>query len=753
MLFPISSIIVLVVGSVVASAASNKTAVNGTESCGVITKQLLEFYGNNSNTAQPFLFKPSLAHDCLQSSAIDNQLAASYVTEIKKYIQFQSTLAYLKNPPVDYYYPAVDILGGLDAIGSKAAAGGYKSQYAFDLALNTLVNSAHDGHFSLDTCTGGTIRFKRGRSPLGFVSVSKDGVALPEIFLYNDMLISKNVGIQSVAKINGQNATAVLQNFALFARSDLDSSYNDLFTNYGFAPVTETFDGSFSVPGVYQYPGDHTNITYSNGTTVSFENFATTSAKAWSSKIVDGNSFFKANCIFDKAATTSNTTSSPTSTASLTPATGTTAPTLLGYPYKPIVKDPSNQIAGYFMNGTGYADTAILRVATFENATADETLAPKTFQNTTRDFFAAARAANKTRIIIDVSGNPGGNTILPNDIFKRLFPGIEPYGGSRLRGNDAANIFGATLAAIPDSSLAITSSDNAALQAAKAQVIVSAWDYRSALTADLQNFTGWTSGQRPYFPSVKNNNDTFLAISRPPVNSSFYDITTDSVIPYGTATPPENPQPFLPQNVVLLTDGICASACSIFAEFLTRQAGTKTIVVGGRPQKGPMQAIGGVKGSQAFVYASLQQSSTTVLDPLLSQFIPQALLPSINSTLPGLIDLPLGDPSPAGLKNYGINLRDTIPLGDTQGIPLQFVFEPADCRIFYTPETVFNPSALWEQAHDIAWKGGKCAWGGISSNISSSSNPRPVSPTTNGAVKMTGGFSMMVVALAVAVLI
>jgi C-terminal processing protease CtpA/Prc len=79
-------------------------------------------------------------------------------------------------------------------------------------------------------------------------------------------------------------------------------------------------------------------------------------------------------------------------------------------------KTPNNQVAGYFLNGTGLDDVAVLRITSFANETADQATAPLTFVNTTLDFFAAAAAANKTKLILDVLGNGGGNTILPNDV-------------------------------------------------------------------------------------------------------------------------------------------------------------------------------------------------------------------------------------------------------------------------------------------------------------------------------------------------
>jgi hypothetical protein len=49
-----------------------------------------------------------------------------------------------------------------------------------------------------------------------------------------------------------------------------------------------------------------------------------------------------------------------------------------------------------------------------------------------------------------------------------------------------------------------------------------------------------------------------------------------------------------------------------------------------------------------------------------------------------------------------INLRDQIRKGET--VPLQFAYEAADCRIYYTPDTVYNYTNLWQYAADAIWK-------------------------------------------------
>lgn len=95
-------------------------------------------------------------------------------------MQFESDIEILKNPPSGYKMPPTDLLGGLDKIEKKAITGGYKSQYEFDTALDTLLRSAYEGHLSLDLCSLSIFIFKTNVS---LVSVSSDGISLPEVYI------------------------------------------------------------------------------------------------------------------------------------------------------------------------------------------------------------------------------------------------------------------------------------------------------------------------------------------------------------------------------------------------------------------------------------------------------------------------------------------------------------------------------------------------------------------------------------------
>lgn len=106
-----------------------------------------------------------------------------------------------------------------------------------------------------------------------------------------------------------------------------------------------------------------------------------------------------------------------------------------------------------------------------------------------------------------------------------------------------------------------------------------------------------------------------------------------------------------------------------------------------------------MKGSAAYPFSNLQTISSFVASSLV-EHVPENLVQQASESLLGLVDLPLGGPE--SLARCSLNLRDNIPEGDEVGIPLEFVLEPADYRIWYDRNNALSPLALWEQVHDIA---------------------------------------------------
>ena len=89
-----------------------------------------------------------------------------------------------------------------------------------------------------------------------------------------------------------------------------------------------------------------------------------------------------------------------------------------------------------------------------------------------------------------------------------------------------------------------------------------------------------------------------------------------------------------------------------------------------------------------------------------------------------------------------VNLRDQIR--DKENMPLQFVYETADCRIFYTPKTWYNYTALWQYAADAIWASPalcierSTGYATTAGNASDTETPPSAAPPSLASSNMTG---------------
>lgn len=94
-----------------------------------------------------------------------------------------------------------------------------------------------------------------------------------------------------------------------------------------------------------------------------------------------------------------------------------------------------------------------------------------------------------------------------------------------------------------------------------------------------------------------------------------------------------------------------------------------------------------------------------------------------------------GFPLRMGWKGEGgVNFRDLYYLdyGDddeesgvekgkgtsTETVPAQFIYEPAECRRFFTVEMMFRPARMWEVAREVMFGDGECVGGSETSSRS-----------------------------------
>ena len=121
------------------------------------------------------------AYDCLNSVPIIEADALALIDGIIPYVQFQSTLAYLKNPPEGYPFPAINVLENLQNIKHNVTSRVYSGEYAFQLDLWRTINNAHDSHLSwVGDVLVSALRFAL---PYQFASVSADGKTPPSVYL------------------------------------------------------------------------------------------------------------------------------------------------------------------------------------------------------------------------------------------------------------------------------------------------------------------------------------------------------------------------------------------------------------------------------------------------------------------------------------------------------------------------------------------------------------------------------------------
>lgn len=104
-----------------------------------VAQAAAESFLSSRPSATAAAIKPSIAYECLKSIPVDKQNDLDLLNYIEPYINFQSTLEPLANPPEGYLVPGVDVIGGLGQIRARVMKDKYKSQIEFALDIKRLV--------------------------------------------------------------------------------------------------------------------------------------------------------------------------------------------------------------------------------------------------------------------------------------------------------------------------------------------------------------------------------------------------------------------------------------------------------------------------------------------------------------------------------------------------------------------------------------------------------------------------------------
>lgn len=603
-------------------------------------------------------------------------------------VEFQSTLTYLKDPPKGWPNDPVDIMAGLDDIASKVNGGTYTNEYDFENDIAALFIKAHDGHLNFNGMAyGGAFRWRRNLN-IALISASRDGSSVPEVWAIRDFNASQSGYEPSpITQINGQDVQEFLKSEAdMTAYHDPDTRYNAMF----FMSSAEAY-GLFISPRFY--PGPTTSVTYGNGTTNEYLNAAVVlQADTWSA-ISSPEDFY------DVYITPQATGSSKVKAKKRDPNSlpfhlenprdhemqgynaiqHGSAP--LNYPTPDIAHSADLvPLSGYFIN-TAEGEIAVFVVGTFNT---DDVAGAQEFQQVTQDFIASAQSRGVSRMIIDVRQNGGGKVLSGYDMYKQFFPDQEPQAQSRWRGHPASELFGESISSFQR------------LTALNAPLYVSPFSNAAYTDANGAAFSSWSD----MYPPVRKHNDKFTSLlkynlSDPTTTSSESLAIGITITGYNTRANFTTP-PFRAADLVILSDGICASTCAIFLELMVQQSNVRTVVVGGRPQPGPMVPVGGTKGTLVTPSEFLQSLSAYVIAQFgtsrtearrWAQFVPNEFA--------------------VGVADAGVNFQDNIRLGkEGAGVPTQFLNDTASCRIWYQPEMYLNVTALWDRTAQVAWGNG-----------------------------------------------
>ncbi|KAK0620702.1 peptidase S41 family protein [Immersiella caudata] len=641
----------------------------------------------------------TLAIECLQTVPNKVEPAQRLIKSLKAFLGWQSTLAFLKDPPQSYMFPPVDIMGGFDNISATVASGGFTNEFDFGLAIVYLIQAGHDGHFAFRPDVFRGFGF-RNRMAMDIVSVSVDGIQVPKLYHFSELnaTTSRNGAFpRAIVRINGEDAATVIERrnqvFSLY--QDADSQWNSVMRSYAF-PGASTF-----VAASLDYQGPNLTLTYDNGETRTEANFAIIRDGANFTGVNTGEDYYQRFCNPDTAPQAATATSTILIPAPTPTQTAAAAPSISGYPF-PVIRDSgSNTTSGYFLNGTGYEDVAVLAVTSFSPGGDMGFLAYMTdFQRVVEQFLALCKANNKKKLVIDLAANGGGYIVAGYELFNQIFPGIPLFRADNLRETESlrhmAEVSGDFLTDILNfdgsgtndgDADADTVARNRAFQALQQSPIIGNIVPGGVYAPDGTNLTTVDAILDP----VIIKGDRFTAYAYTPLNetSSSFNISGTG---HRANLPPAV---FAPEDVVLLTDGTCGSTCTLFAYLMIQQLDVKATVVGGRPQTGPMQSVAGVEGAQVFFLPSLQSAASAVL----------TLSPDLNVTDSELAILDEGyalrrAASPA--NPGGVNGKNAFMKADAE-TPLQFLYQAANCRFFYTKEMLFGPGEVWKRAVDATW--------------------------------------------------
>lgn len=148
-------------------------------------------------------------------------------------------------------------------------------------------------------------------------------------------------------------------------------------------------------------------------------------------------------------------------------------------------------------------------------------------------------------------------------------------------------------------------------------------------------------------------------------------------------------QYFSKDNIVVLSNGYCGSACFAWYESLDRQ-GVRSYAMGGRPDGSKyMQTSGGIKGGVLF---NIEQFA--ILKHFYNAFDDKTSK-EVAETLPSYLRL--------ALDYNGLNVENQFRYKEEDQLPLEFRYNPGCKRFYWTKEMMVDTGYTWKFIREHAW--------------------------------------------------
>ncbi|KAF3256388.1 hypothetical protein TWF192_001813 [Orbilia oligospora] len=732
---------------------------------------------SNAQTATSFQIDSKIAYDCLASIPLEQAPALEFLTELSKFVQFQSTITYLARPPPNSGQDPMDIVGGITDIYNSVESGSITSWNELETRVDALLSGCHEGHLYVAWPLPSLINF---RAPFSLMDLSPDGKQASRVFVADDVRASNSrFQPSAITQIDGEDVVTAIERLTYYESSQSpDTRWNAAFQSQNPPKL-----GSFYVRT--RYPGANTfTLTFQNGTTTEYRYTAfalnqpgsnvwsvLTSGQAIWDRIINvdpnarggggsGASKLRNRALEDlrkrrlnndqldetirrleKRQSGSNTIPPPSQLVRYN-ATFPDTPRV-----RPYIQDINQVVGGYFMADYAGDDsrTAVIDITGFAPDDPNGRFPTQAVQAAVELFLEEAQRRGMEQLIIDVRGNGGGFVNMGYDLYKQLFPGSDPYSGTRIRYHPASLRIAQAFTELVNQDVIdtltraigggmgenLTVSQINAYQVA-AYASLSGLDQFFNLDEDGRRFSSFND----FFGPANVYGDQFTNILTYDLNNMLavgdlsYDVTG-----YGDrASYRTRPPPFRPENIILVTDGVCASTCGIFAEFLRNQQRVRTVVVGGRPNGEPSAAVGGTRGTQVIQHTAHLLNFVQIVE---NNFTPRdnAERQEWDSIFPR--------PFRLNVAEAAVNWKDNIRRADPTQTPLQFYLEAADCRLYYTPQTLTFSHELWAQVDRLAWGNETdCAVGSIKNAtvVTGDSNGVPISIGSTGDTGFNSGF-------------